>query len=131
MAQKRVNISSGSKFEAAFGYSRAVKVGDMLYISVTIGMDYAAGTMSDDPIEQLHQIVRNFELPLSKAGATIKDIVQITTYVTAPDIVAEVGPGRGKIFGDAPPANAALVVSFPVDGVKVEISAVAIVGCGA
>ncbi len=67
---KRQNISSGSKFEEAFGYSRAVKVGDTLYISGTIGMDYAAGAMPEDPIGQLRQIIRNFEQPLSAAGAS-------------------------------------------------------------
>lgn len=131
MTRTRENISSGSKFESAYGYSRAVKVGDTLYISGTIGMDYAAGHMPESATEQLHQIIKNFELPLSKAGASLKDIVQITTYVTGPEIFAEVGPIMGQIFAETLPANAALVVAFPVDGVKVEISAVAVVGCGA
>ncbi|MDZ7908182.1 MAG: hypothetical protein A2092_13620 [Rhodobacteraceae bacterium GWE1_64_9] len=130
MAVTRENISSGSKFEAAYGYSRAVKVGDTLYISGTIGMDYAAGVMPEGAVDQLHQIIRNFELPLAKAGASLRDIVQITTYVTAPEVFAEVGPEMGKIFAETLPANAALVVAFPVPGVKVEISAVAVIGCG-
>lgn len=130
MAEMRQNISSGSKFEAAYGYSRAVKVGDTLYISGTIGMDYAAGVMPEDPIAQLHQVIRNFELPLQAAGASLADIVQITTYVSAPEVFAEIGPEMGRIFGAAPPANAALVVGFPVPGVKVEISAIARIGCG-
>ncbi|MDQ2068114.1 Rid family hydrolase [Xinfangfangia sp. CPCC 101601] len=130
MTALRENISSGSTFEAAYGYSRAVKVGDTLYISGTIGMDYATKQLSESATEQLHQIIKNFQLPLEKAGATLKDIVQITTYVTAPEVFAEVGPVMGEIFGAAPPANAALVVSFPVPGVKVEISAIARIGCG-
>ncbi|WP_226623261.1 Rid family hydrolase [Alloyangia pacifica] len=130
MAPKRENISSGSKFEAAYGYSRAVRVGDTLYISGTIGMDYAKGEMSEDPIEQLHQVIENFKLPLEKAGAKLTDIVQITTYVSAPEIFTTVGPEMGKIFADTLPVNAALVVDFPVPGVKVEIAAVAVIGCG-
>lgn len=130
MADKRENISSGSIFEASYGYSRAVKVADTLYISGTIGMDYAANHMPESATEQLHQIIKNFQLPLERAGATLKDIVQITTYVTTPEVFAEVGPVMGEIFGAAPPANAALVVNFPVPGVKVEISAVARIGCG-
>lgn len=131
MTAKRENISSGSSFEKNFGYSRAVKVGDMLWISGTIGMDYSAGKMPESATEQLHQIIKNFELPLSKAGASLKDIVQITTYVTGPEIFQEVGPVLGQIFADTLPVNAALVVNFPVEGVKVEIAAVAVVGCGA
>ena len=127
---KRQNISSGSKFEEAFGYSRAVKAGDTLYISGTIGMDYAAGAMPEDPIGQLRQIIRNFEPALSAAGASLRDIVQITTYVSAPEIFQQIGPELGKIFGDVRPTNTALVVSFPVPGVLVEIAATAVVGYG-
>lgn len=131
MHNKRINISSGSKFEEAYGYSRAVKAGDTLYISGTIGMNFVTGEMSEDPIEQLHQIIRNIEPSIMKAGGTLKDIVQITTYVTEPEVFATVGPVLGQIFGDIRPTNAALVVAFPVPDVKVEISATAVIGCGA
>ncbi len=130
MDKKRLNISSGSKFEEAFGYSRAVKAGDMLFISGTIGMNYATSQISDDPIEQLHQVIRNMEPSLAKAGSSLKDIVQITVYVTAPEVFQTIGPELGKIFGDIRPTNAALVVAFPVPDVKVEISATAVIGCG-
>lgn len=125
----RQNISSGSQFEKLYGYSRAVKAGDTLYISGTIGMDYAAGKMPEDAVGQVRQIIKNFEMPLAAAGGSLKDIVQITTYVTAPEIFKEVGPELGVIFGDVLPTNAALVVGFPVPGVLVEISAIAVIGC--
>ena len=131
MDKKRLNISSGSKFEEAFGYSRAVRAGDMLFISGTIGMDYATSRISDDPVEQLHQIIRNMEPALAKAGSSLKDVAQITVYVTAPEIFQTIGPELGRIFGDIRPTNAALVVAFPVPDVKVEISATAVIGCGA
>ena len=131
MDKKRLNISSGSKFEEAFGYSRAVRAGDMLFIAGTIGMDYATSRISDDPVEQLHQIIRNMEPSLAKAGSSLKDIAQITVYVTAPEIFQTIGPELGRIFGDIRPTNAALVVAFPVPDVKVEISATAVIGCGA
>jgi len=130
MSVKRQNISSGSKFEADFGYSRAVKVGDTLYISGTIGMDYAAGVMPETAVEQLRQIIKNFEPALAEAGATLRDIVQITTYVSKPEVFQEVGPELGKIFADVRPTNAAVVLAFPVPGVLVEIAATAVVGCG-
>ena len=126
---KRQNISSGSQFEKLYGYSRAVKGGDTLYISGTIGMDYAAGTMPEDAVGQVRQIIKNFELPLAAAGGSLKDIVQITTYVTAPEVFKEVGPELGTIFADVLPTNAALVVAFPVPGVLVEIAATAVIGC--
>ncbi len=130
MTDKRINISSGSIFEEKFGYSRAVKVGQTVYVSGTVGIDYGTGTVSDDPIEQLHQIIANMEPSLKEAGTSLADIVQITTYVTTPEVFQTIGPELGKIFGDIRPTNAALVVAFPVPDVVVEISATAIIGCG-
>jgi enamine deaminase RidA (YjgF/YER057c/UK114 family) len=131
MSEKRVNISSGSSYEKAYGYSRAVKAGNMVFVSGTIGMNYETGELSSDPVEQLKQIIRNMEPYLEKAGSKLSDIVQITTYVKAPEVFLDaVGAELGKIFGDILPVNAALVVDFPVPGVLVEISAVAVVGCG-
>ncbi|MBB4302930.1 enamine deaminase RidA (YjgF/YER057c/UK114 family) [Rhodobium orientis] len=130
MTAKRQNISSGSKFEEAFGYSRAVKVGETVYISGTIGMNFATGEVSADPVEQLRQVIRNIEPALKEAGSSLKDVVQITTYVTAPEVFQAIGPELGKIFGDIRPTNAALVVAFPVPDVTVEISATAVIGCG-
>ena len=131
MNNKRTNISSGSSFEEAFGYSRAVKVGDTLFISGTIGMDYPNRSISADPIEQLHQVIRNMQPAIEQAGGTLKDVVQITTYVTSPEVFQTIGPELGKIFAGIRPTNAALVVAFPVPDVKVEIAATAVIGCGA
>ncbi|MDE0715866.1 MAG: Rid family hydrolase, partial [Gammaproteobacteria bacterium] len=75
-------------------------------------------------------IVRNMGAALAKAGADLNDIVQITTYVTSEEVFAVVGPALGEIFGDIRPTNTALVVRFPVPDAKVEISAVAVIGCG-
>jgi len=131
MDDRRINISSRSQFEALWGYSRAVKASGTVYVSGTIGMNYAKGEMSDDPVEQLRQIIRNIEPPLAQAGATLKDVVQLTTYVSDVAVFAAIGPELGRIFGDIRPTNAALVVGFPVPGVKVEIAATAVIGCGA
>ena len=126
---KRQNISSGSSFEEAYGYSRAVKVGDTVYIAGTVGYDYQTGEISDDPAEQVRQIMRNFERALDQAGARLSEVVQLTTYVTSPEVFETVGPELGRIFGDIRPTNAALVVAFPFPHIQVEISAVAEIGC--
>jgi enamine deaminase RidA (YjgF/YER057c/UK114 family) len=130
MAERRENISSGSTFEERFGYSRAVKVGELVFVSGTVGIDYATGAVSQDPVEQLRQVVGNMEPALQKAGCTLRDVVQLNVYVTSPEVFETVGPELGRIFGDIRPTNAALVVAFPVPDVKVEISATAVVGCG-
>ena len=128
---KRENYSSGSSFEKAFGYSRAVKVGDTVYVSGTVGIDYATGFCDPDPVAQLRQVIKNIEPALVRAGASLRDVVQIQTYVTSAEVFQTIGPVLGEIFGDILPTNAALVVQFPVPNVKVEIAAVAVIGCGA
>ena len=127
----RENISSGSSYEETYGYSRATQVGDKVYISGTIGFNYETGSYSDGPKGLLRQILRNMELALAKAGATLTDFVQIKTYVTSAQVFAEIGPVLDENFGNIRPTNAAHVVWFPVPNVKVEIAAVAVVGCGA
>ena len=87
MTSKRQNISSGSSYEEKYGYSRAVKVNDTVYISGTVGFNYQTGEISSDPVEQVQQIIRNIEPALEKAGAKLSDVVQISTYVTAPEIL--------------------------------------------
>lgn len=128
---KRENFSSGSSFEKAFGYSRAVKVGETVYVSGTVGIDYSTGTCDPDPVAQLRQVIKNIEPVLARAGASLRDVVQIQTYVTSAEVFQTIGPVLGEIFGDILPTNAALVVQFPVPNVKVEIAAVAVIGCGA
>ena len=127
---KRENFSSGSSFEKAFGYSRAVKVGGTVYVSGTVGIDYSTGTCDPDPVAQLRQVIKNIEPALVRAGASLRDVVQIQTYVTSAEVFQTIGPVLGEIFGNILPTNAALVVQFPVPNVKVEIAAVAVIGCG-
>ena len=126
---KRQNISSGSVFEEKFGYSRAVKAGNLVFVSGTIGMDYEKGVVPEDPKDQLRQVIRNIEPALAQAGASLADVVQITTYVTSAEVFADIGPVLGEIFGDIRPTNAAVVVQFPVPNVKVEVAATAVIGC--
>ncbi len=127
---KRENHSSGSTFEKAFGYSRAVKVGETIYVSGTVGIDYATGICDPDPVAQLRQVIKNIEPALAKFGSSLKDVVQIQTYVTSTEVFQTIGPVMGEIFAGILPTNAALVVQFPVPNVKVEIAAVAVIGCG-
>lgn len=127
---KRENHSSGSTFEKAFGYSRAVKVGETIYVSGTVGIDYATGFCDPDPVAQLRQVIKNIEPALAKFGSSLKDVVQIQTYVTSAEVFQTIGPVMGEIFAGILPTNAALVVQFPVPNVKVEIAAVAVIGCG-
>src|SRR5690606_3871450 len=74
----RTLISSGSAFEEKIGYSRAVVVGDTVYVSGTTGYDYATGTISDDVAEQTAQTLRNIAAALEQAGSSLDEVVRVT-----------------------------------------------------
>lgn len=126
----RSNLTTRSHFEEAYGYSRAVRVGETIFISGTVGLDYETGTMPQSPRDQMEQIAANLELAVTGAGGDMADIAQIIVYVTGPDVFAEIGPVLKRVFGPVGPTNTALQVQFPFPDIKVEVSATAIVGCG-
>lgn len=130
MTARRTTYSSGSHFEQAYGYSRAVRVGDTIHVSGTIGMDYAERQMSPDPAEQTRQALRNIDAALTALGSGLRDLVQITTYVDAAATWEHVGPVLGEVLDTVRPTNAALVTGFPFPDIRVEISGVAIAGSG-
>ena len=108
-------ISSGSHFEKLAGYSRAVVDGDWVFVSGSTGMDYAAGTISDDVAEQTHQTFRNINAALAEAGATLADVVRVRVFVAE----------RGEYFGDIRPANTTAIASLVDARMKVEIEVTA------
>jgi enamine deaminase RidA (YjgF/YER057c/UK114 family) len=79
-------ISSGSRFEAEAGYSRAVVDGDWIFVAGTTGFDYAQMTIVDDPAEQARQAFRNIEKALAEAGARLGDVVRVKYMSRTPRI---------------------------------------------
>ena len=119
-------ISSGSPFEAAFGYSRAVVEGDDVFVSGTTGYDYATMTMPDDVADQARNIARTFAAVLAEAGASLADIVRLRTFVTRPEYCEPVLRVAGEIYGDIRPAASIYVVAaLLAPEMKVEIEATA------
>lgn len=119
-------ISSGSPFESAFGYSRAVVDGDYVFISGTTGYDYATMTMPEDVADQARNIARTFAAVLAEAGAGLADIVRLQTFVTNPDYCEPALKVQGEIFGAIRPAASIYVVSALLrPEMKIEIEATA------
>ena len=117
-------ISSGSPFERAYGYSRAVVTGDEIHVSGTTGYDYALMTMPDDPAEQARNIYATFAEVLREAGAELSDIVRLRTYVTDPSFCEPVLKVQGEVFGEIRPAATIVVVAALLKPeMKVEIEA--------
>jgi len=118
-------ISSGSRFEAEAGYSRAVVDGDWIFVAGTTGFDYAQMTIVDDPAEQARQAFRNIEKALAEAGATLGDVVRVKYYVPDPADWAAIVPVLGEAFGTIRPAATALICGLVDPRMKVEIEVTA------
>jgi enamine deaminase RidA (YjgF/YER057c/UK114 family) len=118
-------ISSGSRFEAEYGFSRGVVDGEWIFVAGTTGFDYAQMTIAEDPAEQARQAFRNIEKALAEAGGTLADVVRVHYYV--PDIAdwQAIVPVLGEIFGVIRPAATALVCGLVDPRMKIEIEVTA------
>ena len=119
-------ISTGSPFEKAFGYSRAVVDGDLIFISGTTGYDYKTMIMPDDPAEQTRNIFKTVEKVLAEAGSSMSQILRAQYFVTDRSYCEPVLTVCGEVLGDIRPAGAVYIVAGllrPEMKVEIEITA--------
>lgn len=121
----RTLISSGSPFEKTAGYSRAVIDGDWVFVSGTTGFDYKTMTISDDVIEQTHQIFRTIASVLSESGSSLLDVVRARYIIVDEADWPRIAPVIGGYFGDIRPASTAIVCKLVDPRMKIEIEVTA------
>jgi len=121
-------ISTGSPFEATFGYSRAVVDGDRVHVSGTTGYDYAVMKMPESVGEQAKNALNTIEKALNEAGARMADVVRVTYYVGERAYVGDLVKAVGPVFKDIRPAATILLVGMLEEAMKLEIEVEARIG---
>lgn len=126
----RINISSGAQWEDVVGYSRAVRVGNLIEVAGTTAVLNGEVQGVDNPYEQTKVIFQIIEKALQEAGASLQDVVRTRIFVT--NIEAhweEIGRAHGEFFREIKPAATMVEVRKLIDPqllVEIEVSAVSL-----
>ena len=118
-------ISSGSRFEAEIGYSRAVVDGDHVWVSGTTGYDYARMTIAPDVVAQCEQAFANIAAALAEAGCTLADVVRAFYIVPRREDWEPCWPVIRCHFGATRPASTLIHAGLQTDAMRIEIEVTA------
>ena len=119
-------ISTGSPFEKAAGFSRAVIDGDFAFVAGTTGYDYATMTMPADVTSQTRNCFKTIEAALEEGGFATADIVRATYYITDAKDADAVFAVCGETLSEIRPAATLLVVAQllkPEMKIEIEVTA--------
>ena len=123
---KRRLISSGSSFEDQIGYSRAVVVGDLIFVSGTTGYNYDTMEISSEVAEQAEQCLKNIEKALKEADSSLIDVVRVTYILPNADDFQACWQVLKNYFGNIKPAATMISAGLAKQEMKIEIEVTAI-----
>lgn len=126
---ERQHISTGSPWEAIVGYSRAVRVGNLVFVAgTTASAPNGQPLYPGDAYQQTRVILVRIEAALNETGAALSDVVQTRLYVRDIKRWEEIGRAHGEVFRGIRPATSMVEVSRLIDpAMLVEIEAVAVI----
>jgi enamine deaminase RidA (YjgF/YER057c/UK114 family) len=117
----RYPILTGSTFEEAIGYARAVVDGDWIHVSGTTGYDYSSMTISDDVVEQAAQCLRTIGAVLEEAGSSLADVVRVRYLLPVREDFEPCWPVLRAAFGEVRPAATMMVCGLADPAMRIEI----------
>ena len=124
----RQNISSGTPWESRYGYSRAVRVGNVIEVAGTVAADENGDVVGvGSAYEQTKFIFAKIEKALAEAGASLEDVVRTRMFLTDISLIDHVGLAHGEVFHDIRPASTALQISALINPemlVEIEVTAI-------
>lgn len=127
MSKKEIRTKGAP--EAIGPYSQGVRAGRHLFLSGQIPIEPSTGSVSSGGIDaQTRQVLRNLQAVLEAEGASLKDVVKTTVYLTDLSAFAAMNSVYGEFFTAPYPARATVGVSALPKGVGVEIDAIAVIG---
>jgi enamine deaminase RidA (YjgF/YER057c/UK114 family) len=125
---RRLNISSGAKWEDIVGYSRAVKIGNVIEVAGTSALDESGNIIGiNDPYEQTKFIIKKIGKALNSAGATLNDVVRTRMFVTDISRWEEIGRAHGEYFRGIKPVSTMIEVKSLISPemlVEMEVTAI-------
>ncbi len=125
---KRINLSSGAKWEDIVGYSRAVQIGNQIEISGTVAVDENGVLVGrGDHYLQAKFILQKIEKVLAKAGFGLKDVVRTRMFVTDISRWEEIGKAHGEFFHTIKPVTTMVEISKLIDPeylLEIEVTAI-------
>ena len=128
MSQPRRQYSTRTKYEFQFGYSRAVRQGDVIRVAGTAGLDDNGQVVSDDVVDQARRALQIIQEAIEHLGGKLEDVIMTRVFVSDVQNIDRVAVVHGEMFREIRPASSIVKADFIDPRIQVEIEAEAILG---